>query len=378
MSVLEEHRISELSQIVSEQLLPRAAAGDGSRLLLAQPKLQAPPEVAVRYRTAPPLKAESRQQSRIYLSRWKQESMHAVRYPYLCCVLDGEADMRLAFPAARGQAPGKSHDYQIITLHPQTFLMIPPGVLYPDGTQAHWERQPQPVADSHLFWILFLPTGVFCHTCSTQQTRHTCQGDIFVPDLQLPVLVEMLIEELRSTQPDANLATQNILMLILLRVRRGLAQLVTSQNKQITGGTRRSLTPLSSASEVAAATCNTLMPANSAIVERVCTYIRTHLNQPFSIKDIAESLYVSPSHLARLFQQEMGVSVMRYARQKRLETALSMLANTELAVQEISRLSGYDHVPQFNRMFKQSHGMTPTDFRNRHRQEEKMSINVNK
>ncbi len=377
MPAPEDHSAADLYKIVSEQLLPQVALGDGSRVLLAHPRLQAPPDVAVRYRNAPPLKPDSRQQSRIFLSRWKQESMHAVRYPYLCCSLDGEADMRLAFPASRGQTSQKDHSYQILTLHPQTFLMIPPGVLYPDGTQVHWERQPQPVADSRLFWALFLPTGVFCHSCETRDTHHTCHDDIFVPDLQLPVLVEMLIEELRSTEADARQAAQNLLTLILVRIRRGLSSVSTNPIKKIVGGTRKSTVPLTPVSEVTATTGNTTMPANSAIVERACYYIRSHLNQPFGIKDIAETLYVSPSHLARLFQQEMGTSVMRYARQRRLESALSMLANTELAVQEISRLSGYDHVPQFNRIFKQSHGMTPTDFRSRHRQEGKMSININ-
>lgn len=377
MPALEDFSAADLYKIVSEQLLPQVAHGDGSRLLLAHPGLQAPPDVALRYRNAPPLKTESRQQSRIFLSRWKQESMHAVRYPYLCCSLDGEADMRLAFPAVRGQVSKKDHSYQILTLHPQTFLLIPPGVLYPDGTQAHWERQSQPVADSRLFWALFLPTGVFCHSCETRDTRHTCHDDIFVPDLQLPGLVEMLIEELGSTGADARLAAQNLLTLILVRIGRGLSSVSTNPVKKIVGGTRKSTVPLAPVSEVAATADNTIMPVNSAIVERACHYIRSHLNQPFSIKDIAEVLYVSPSHLARLFQQEMGTSIMRYARQRRLDTAISMLANTELAVQEISRLSGYDHVPQFNRIFKQSHAMTPSEFRSRHRQEGKMSVIVN-
>src|SRR5690606_28818518 len=104
------------------------------------------------------------------------ESMHAVRFPYFCCVLEGEADIRLAFPPSHGQAQQKGNAYQILTLQPQTVLVISPGVLYPDGTQLHWERPAKPVADSRLFWILFLPTGVFCHTCSTFQARHECQG----------------------------------------------------------------------------------------------------------------------------------------------------------------------------------------------------------
>ncbi len=376
MPAPEEHSVSELYQIVSDKLSPQPCASGSSRLLLAQPGLKAPADVAVRYRHAPPLKSEPHHQSRIFLSRWKQESMHAVRYPYLCCVLEGEADMRLAFPAKRGQIAQEDHNYQIISLHPQTFLMIPPGVLYPDGTQVHWERQPKPVADSQLFWILFLPTGVFCHSCTTHETKHTCQDDIFVPDLQLPVLVEMMIDELRTPGSEAIQAAQNLLNLILLRVRRGLSQLNRIQTRQRKTQARRSSAPLSSAME-ATDRCNTLMPANSALVERACNYIRSHLNQPFTIKDIAECLYVSPSHLARLFQQEMGTSMMRYTRQRRLDSAQSMLANTELAVQEIARLSGYDHVPQFNRLFKQSHGMTPTDFRSRHRQEGKISVNVN-
>lgn len=372
MSAPEEATSTQLCRDITEQIIPSVSNVEESWLILAERTLRVPSGIAVRRRAVAPLQAQQ-SQSRMFMSQWKQESMHAIRYPYFCCVLEGEVDIRLAFPAPQGQARQKGNAYQILTLPPQTVLVIPPGVLYPDGTQPHWERPAKPVADSRLFWILFLPTGVFCHTCSTTQSAHECQDDVFVPDLQLATLAEMMMEELRAPAADVRLAAQNLLMLILLRVRRGLAGQALqkapapqARGKKITVYATPNSLHLQRRDKHASGD-DAVLGVKSAIVERACGYIRAHLNQPFGIKDIADYVYVSPSHLARLFRAERGMTLMKYVLQQRMEYASSMLANTELAIQEIARSVGYIHAPQFNRVFRKERGMTPGEFRQQHR-----------
>jgi AraC-like DNA-binding protein len=369
-SVMEENTATQLSEILSGQLLPAVMALGKFPLVLAQQPLQPTAGITARKFEAPLLPTEAASSSRFFLSQWKRESMHAVRYPYFCCALEGEADMRLAFPTGRGQPRAQSGVYQIVTLRPPSLLAIPPGVLYPDGMQAHWEREDGPVADSRLFWMLFLPTGVLCHTCSTRETKHICRPDIFAPDLQTSTLAETLIEELQASATDANLVAQSLLLAILLRVQRGLVQSAASKTparKQKVQSADRKSAATKSVALQDFSDASATPPFNSVIVERACTYIRAHLSQPFGIRDVAEYSYVSPSHLTRLFHQNLGTTVMKYVSQQRLEHVRHMLANTELAVQDIAHQVGYQHTPQLNRVFKQVHGVTPTEFRNAQR-----------
>jgi AraC-like DNA-binding protein len=367
---MEENAAIQLSELLSEHLLPAVMTLGDFSLVLAQQPMQAAANITARKFEVPLMPEAAAPSSRFFLSQWKQESMHAVRYPYFCCALEGEADMRLAFPAKRGQPFAQSSVYQIVTLRPASLLAIPPGVLYPDGMQAHWERDNVPIADSRLFWMLFLPTGVLCHACCTRDTRHICHPDVFAPDLQTSALAETLIEELQASAADASLVAQSLLLAILLRVQRGLVQSAASKTparkQKIQSADRKNAAPknvaLQNFSDAPATP-----PVNSVIVERACSYIRAHLNQPFGIRDVAEYSYVSPSHLTRLFHQNLGMTVMKYASQQRLEHVRHMLANTELAVQDIAHQVGYQHAPQLNRIFKQTHGVTPTEFRNNQR-----------
>ena len=118
-----ENAATELCELLSEQLLPALATLGEFHLVLAQPSLRATADIAVRKLEAPPLPPESLPSSRFFLAQWKQESMHAVRYPYFCCVLAGEAEMRLSFPMRRSAPRAQTNTYQIVTLRPPSLRL---------------------------------------------------------------------------------------------------------------------------------------------------------------------------------------------------------------------------------------------------------------
>jgi AraC-like DNA-binding protein len=110
---------------------------------------------------------------------------------------------------------------------------------------------------------------------------------------------------------------------------------------------------------------------NSTILERACLYIQKNRGGTLDIEDIANHAYVSPSYLAKLFRTELKSTVKKYVLEQRMEAARSMLMNTEMSIQEIARFTGYMQPPQFIRVFKQVHNVTPLNFRQRHRQRRK-------
>ncbi len=82
-----------------------------------------------------------------------------------------------------------------------------------------------------------------------------------------------------------------------------------------------------------------------------------------TLESIAASLYVSKSHLSRLFQKAVGESFLDYVRSIRISRACSLLRNTSLTNQEIVNKCGMKDVPTFYRTFKASMGMTPYQYR---------------
>ena len=62
----------------------------------------------------------------------------------------------------------------------------------------------------------------------------------------------------------------------------------------------------------------------------------------------------------------MGVSFIRYLNSYRLSIASRLLLSTSSAILDIAEDTGFDNLSYFNRLFRQTYGMTPTEFRNGH------------
>ncbi len=82
-----------------------------------------------------------------------------------------------------------------------------------------------------------------------------------------------------------------------------------------------------------------------------------------TLESIASILFVSKSHLSRLFQKVMGESFLDYVRNVRISQACSLLRSTSLTNEEIVRKCGLKDIPSFYRLFKSYMGMTPYQYR---------------
>jgi AraC-like DNA-binding protein len=281
--------------------------------------------------------------------------MHAIWFPYFCCVVEGEIDMRLGIPVRQGKSRGVVNSYDIFTLSSNCVLLIPPGVFFPEKNM-HWDQPSVPPVDSRVFWLHILPNGAYCHTSTTRKGVHSSDNfDVFVPDNQLGTITEILTDELQSSHSDIALSAQSALLLLMLRVQNGLSNGVRTAKSQNGGAQEATVSDISSTG------------VNSTILERACLYIQKNRGVPLDIDDISTHAYVSPSHLAKLFRTELKTTVKKYVLEQRMEAARSMLINTEMSVQEIARFTGYIQSPQFIRVFKQVHHVTPLKFRQRHR-----------
>ncbi len=100
------------------------------------------------------------------------------------------------------------------------------------------------------------------------------------------------------------------------------------------------------------------------LVSSVMKEVFEHFGDPdMTLGTIADSLYVSKSHLSRMFQRIMGESFATYVRNMRLNKSCELLKYTGLTNEEIVRACGLKDVPSFYRFFKNEMGMTPYQYR---------------
>ena len=82
-----------------------------------------------------------------------------------------------------------------------------------------------------------------------------------------------------------------------------------------------------------------------------------------TLDSIASALYVSPSHLSRLFPKVSGDTFMEYVRKIRISLACRLLSTTDLTNEQIMMQCGLKDIPSFYRIFKTYMGMTPYQYR---------------
>lgn len=100
-----------------------------------------------------------------------------------------------------------------------------------------------------------------------------------------------------------------------------------------------------------------------AIFNSVMTYINEHYMEDISLEDAALFAGFSKCYFSRIFKQFSGLTFSEYLTLKRLNAATNLLANATCPIGEVARLSGFSSSSTFNRIFRERHHCTPTQYR---------------
>lgn len=93
---------------------------------------------------------------------------------------------------------------------------------------------------------------------------------------------------------------------------------------------------------------------------------RRILSQPgrrWSVSEMAEQLHISVGYLHLLYKRQFGVSCMDDVIESRVRQARDYLSHTQLRIQEIALLCGYNSAEHFSRQFSLQCGMSPGQYR---------------
>ncbi|MCL2843653.1 MAG: AraC family transcriptional regulator [Oscillospiraceae bacterium] len=92
-------------------------------------------------------------------------------------------------------------------------------------------------------------------------------------------------------------------------------------------------------------------------------YVAKHYRDKITISTLAEACHLSETHFRRLFSQAINMSPQTYINRIRIDAACKLLRTTNEAIGEIAVKCGFVTISSLNRNFKETMGMSPTQFR---------------
>ena len=100
-------------------------------------------------------------------------------------------------------------------------------------------------------------------------------------------------------------------------------------------------------------------------IRKTKEYIESHYMQDISIQELADLACMNADSFSRFFRNKTGRTPNRYLIDYRLGIAARMLLTTKQSVAEIGFSCGFNTLSHFNRLFRESKGCTPSEFRER-------------
>lgn len=98
-------------------------------------------------------------------------------------------------------------------------------------------------------------------------------------------------------------------------------------------------------------------------VERVKDFLLRNRQKKVTLKEAAESVYLSPKYLSRVFKEYAKVGFSGYKLSLKFGLAKELLQKTGYNINQISDQLGYENVESFTRQFKKFSGKTPKIYR---------------
>lgn len=98
-------------------------------------------------------------------------------------------------------------------------------------------------------------------------------------------------------------------------------------------------------------------------VRQIKDYIAENIYRNIKVADLARRFAINETSLYRQFRLQMGCSISSYIKCQKLEKAMLMLKETDLAVNQIAIELGYEFAENFTRAFRNFYGDSPASFR---------------
>lgn len=102
-------------------------------------------------------------------------------------------------------------------------------------------------------------------------------------------------------------------------------------------------------------------------IKEAINYIEQNFQNNITIEDIAAVCGINRSYFGKIFRNSVGRSPQEFLMSYRMVKATELLKLTSLSIAEIGSAVGYENQLHFSRAFKTVYGISPREWRNRHK-----------
>jgi transcriptional regulator containing an amidase domain and an araC-type DNA-binding HTH domain len=104
---------------------------------------------------------------------------------------------------------------------------------------------------------------------------------------------------------------------------------------------------------------------HSRRINKIVQFVEKNYHHKISLEDVGELVGMSASSVSRFFKQRTRHNFWDYLNGFRIDRAAQMMIETEHTISEISYACGFNNISNFNRVFRERIGTTPSDYRNK-------------
>ena len=101
------------------------------------------------------------------------------------------------------------------------------------------------------------------------------------------------------------------------------------------------------------------------VIQQILQYIEEHYQEKIILSDLEEVLHYSERYINQKFRKALGTTVIEYLNRFRIQKALAMLKDKNIAIAEVGFLCGIGDYKYFNHVFKKYIGCSARDYQNR-------------
>jgi AraC family transcriptional regulator len=98
-------------------------------------------------------------------------------------------------------------------------------------------------------------------------------------------------------------------------------------------------------------------------VNDVLNYVHNHLSDDLNVKLLSEQFGFSHFHFHRILKEGLNEPLGSYINRIRLETAVTIIRNSDLPLSDIASLIGYSDCSAFSKAFSREFGLSPLKFK---------------
>ena len=103
--------------------------------------------------------------------------------------------------------------------------------------------------------------------------------------------------------------------------------------------------------------------AQMRLLLEIARYIQTHYQEKLSLQELGQVFHMSPKYFSVFFQKHFSRNFTEYLTAIRIERAKMMLVESDADIELISQQTGFTSSSYFIRMFRETLGLTPGQYR---------------